>query len=244
MCTFKPTSQTHTTQHPTRTITIAAAWQGPIHGAKLFALLPPLGREDRGGWLPSGPLGEEVLERLLLPPPQEMFTQSLPWIAANAAPVLSAMRHCVVRPGDAIFIPCNWFHATYNLEPTAAAGAQADTPSSAHCPDDAFGAAFNMFRRAGPVGARDVAALRAACDANRFHHECAAYLAEAELGRGGGGGEAAAALLADRANMYVFSIMFRILCKQHVFCEFNPGIANARLLLVVCLGPLDSLLQT
>jgi hypothetical protein len=206
--TNTPLNQPHSpnSTHPTLTHClpcIAAAWQGPLLGAKLFALLPPLGRNDEGGWLPPGELGKETLERLLLPAPREMFVQSLPWLASEAPSVLSAMRHCVVRPGNAIFIPCNWYHATYNLEPTVAAGAQADAPGSMHCAEDAFGAAYNLFRRAGPPGARNVVALRAACERNRFHHECAAYLAEAELSSASGdsGGDAAAALLSDRADM-------------------------------------------
>lgn len=161
----------------------AAAWQGTIRGSKLFAFLPPLSR-TKESWLPTGAAGERVLERLVLPSPPTLFGEQLGWLARTAPTVLDQMEHCVLRPGDVVYIPCNWYHATINLEPTIAVGAQAghDAAIGAKCADDRFGASFNLFRQARAMSDdRGGATLRAACELNRYQHECTTALAMVEM---------------------------------------------------------------
>lgn len=198
----------------------AAAWQGPIRGKKLFAFLPPLGDDSATDWLPSGSLGQEALHRLILPSPLSLFTEHFSWLSRNAPEVAGKMQHCVLEPGDAVYIPCNWYHATLNLEHTIAVGGQTGKGAvKAHCPKDRFGASFNLFRQAQSMaGAPDVAAatLKTACERNTYQHECTTALAMLEIRRGNAG--QAVDVVTAHANRLVEQ------CRRNLL---HPKIASA-----------------
>jgi hypothetical protein len=64
------------------------------------------------------------------------------------------MLHCVLTPGQSIYIPCNWHHATLNIGETLAAGGQqadgsaAATDGGLTCAADADATANTQFQQA------------------------------------------------------------------------------------------------
>ena len=81
----------------------AAAWQRVVSGEKLFLFIPPIGRAS---WLDElGPDPADVLARLMLSSPRALVTKHL----ANIAGLNGTLQHCVVRPGDTVYVPCNWY---------------------------------------------------------------------------------------------------------------------------------------
>lgn len=79
-------------------------------GPKRFALLPPIAAEviDAAGdfW------GSDVFKRLLLPAAAHRDGELLSQLDALG---IGQLQTCTVSPGEAIYIPCNWYHATENL---------------------------------------------------------------------------------------------------------------------------------
>ena len=138
-----------------------AAWQAVVRGAKLFLLLPPLQSS------PTSEADEEEMQevgdalgRVLLPHPKDFVMQ---WSNSTAAaediwrqgqvhsgqkeqeeeeeePV-RVLQWVVVTPGDALFIPCNWWHATLNIGETVAVGGQqlqGKVVEGGSCPKDLY----------------------------------------------------------------------------------------------------------
>ena len=108
-------------------------------GSKHFSLLPPIAAEaiaaarknnffyvqhtvalfiqtrSLWGWLhcPADERGgRDLFQRLLLPAAAHRDGTLMAEVAALG---LGAVQRCTVFPGEAIFIPCNWYHATENL---------------------------------------------------------------------------------------------------------------------------------
>lgn len=82
-------------------------------GAKRFSLLPPIpaGAIEAAGesWSP------DLFRRLLLPTTRRHDPALLTELESHG---VGAMQQCTVAAGDAILIPCNWYHATENLPPS------------------------------------------------------------------------------------------------------------------------------
>lgn len=79
-----------------------------------------------------------------------------------------------------VFIPCNWHHATLNLDDVVALGGQFAPGTSkalSGCPVDVFGAATERFGQAmvamkkGRLGEAQ-ANMQDACELNPFHYRC------------------------------------------------------------------------
>ena len=79
-----------------------------------------------------------------LRPPREQLGRRGGWSAWRRAP---GSCHCVLRPGDSIYIPCNWHHSTLNVAETLAFGGQAE-PAAALCDADADATAEANFAAA------------------------------------------------------------------------------------------------
>eukprot|EP01046_Picozoa_sp_COSAG06_P018327 COSAG06_NODE_1273_length_10053_cov_19.602170_1_plen_375_part_10 len=81
-------------------------------GPKHFALIPPISAEaiakagDR--W------STDLFKRLLLPTGSYRNAELMAELNAMG---VGPLQQCTVSPGEAIFIPCNWYHATENLPP-------------------------------------------------------------------------------------------------------------------------------
>lgn len=108
-----------------------AAWLTVLGGKKLAVLSPP--REQ-----PSSPEFQVLQHR----PPISWAVGPRQQAATTFRAAKLKKRHCVLGPGDTIFIPCNWYHATLNLAQTLAVGGQetADNdrrgPNVSVCPTD------------------------------------------------------------------------------------------------------------
>jgi hypothetical protein len=62
------------------------------------------------------------------------------------------MLHCVLQPGQTVYIPCNWYHATLNIGETLAAGGQqaegSDATGGETCAEDTDATANAQFQQA------------------------------------------------------------------------------------------------
>jgi len=62
------------------------------------------------------------------------------------------MLHCVLQPGQTVYIPCNWYHATLNIGETLAAGGQqaegTDATGGETCAEDTDATANAQFQQA------------------------------------------------------------------------------------------------
>eukprot|EP00039_Didymoeca_costata_P004070 m.71173 g.71173 ORF g.71173 m.71173 type:complete len:572 (+) comp12220_c0_seq1:163-1878(+) len=168
----------------------AYAWQSTVIGAKLFLFLPPLNRDFWGNSLNEEMRQKAILDdliakfaKIILPDPRvivKLFLKQFMEEVGNSV----QLQHVIVYPGDVVFIPCNWYHATLNLADTVAIGGQVAESNwrMQRCPKDAFGAASNLFTRAnrelkvnGTKGSpRALEATKQACSLNPYHVECAA----------------------------------------------------------------------
>ena len=188
-----------------------AAWQAVARGAKLFLLLPPLRppalekAEDV-----SKAMGEK-LGRVLLPHPRDFVLSRLGKDAGDGSMAdveeiwansgdgkpsesgdSSVMQWVVVMPGDALFIPCNWWHATLNIGETVAVGGQqaGAGPEGGSCPRDLYHEAADAMSavsrglqgRGGKLqpaeASEGLAAVATACAALQWNVHCDSLRAE------------------------------------------------------------------
>ena len=207
-----------------------------VEGAKLFLLLPPLaapgGASDTQppSVSDNGMLGE-ALGRVLLPHPRDFVLQwsnstrsaEEIWASHNAQgqSKRGLLQWVVVKPGDALFIPCNWWHATLNIGETVAVGGQqlqGKVVEGGSCPRDVYAEAAGAMtgvsrglkqRKAGggpaatamlsPNEASEgLEALASACAALRWNIHCDSL--RAELLALAKRGDEAVALLLDVAE--------------------------------------------
>jgi hypothetical protein len=106
---------------------------------------------------------------IMLPTPKQLVQKHLEeFLETVDEKVRSRLLHCVLRPGDTIFIPCNYYHATINLEDTVAIGGQTGDVDwrGQSCPTDQFGAATQRFMTGG------LAAVTEACKLNPYQLQC------------------------------------------------------------------------
>ena len=106
-----------------------------------------------------------------------------------------ATQVAVLGPGETLFIPCNWYHATVNLADTVAVGGQAGASErgQGRCSSDIYGAASAAFAESATRGERweiEKAYQRGewACEVNQFNFNCAPHLASLLLRKQQGGG--------------------------------------------------------
>ncbi len=206
-----------------------------FEGAKLFLLLPPLSASDSTSDVqPPSPsetemLGE-ALGRVLLPHPKDFVLQwtnstrdaEKIWIDQNVRrqSERGVLQWVVVKPGDALFIPCNWWHATLNIGETIAVGGQLQANvDGGSCPRDLYAEAADVMAgvsrglkqrkvaSAGGTGAlspseasEGLEALAVACAALRWNVHCDSLRAEL-LAFAKRGDEAVALLLAVAERM-------------------------------------------
>jgi len=81
-----------------------AAWLATVRGSKLFMLFPPSAWPPSRSGIVLGQAADFAADVLASPP--------------------AGMRSCIVKANEAIVVPAGWYHATLNLEPTIAVGAQ------------------------------------------------------------------------------------------------------------------------
>ncbi len=94
------------------------SWLGLVHGAKRWFIYPP-GTAPRQLFETLGPIA---------PPMHQWVQRSLPELP------IEAPRHlldCLQEPGEAVYVPAGWLHATLNLGETIGAGGQAHWPATA-----------------------------------------------------------------------------------------------------------------
>ena len=207
-----------------------------IEGAKLFLLLPPLSASDRASDVQApSPLEieklGEALGRVLLPHPKQFVLQwtnsttnaEKIWVEQNVhtKSERGLLQWVVVKPGDALFIPCNWWHATLNIGETVAVGGQLlqGKMDGGSCPRDLYaeaaGAMAGVSRglkqrkatNAGTAGvlspdeaSEGLEALAVACAALRWNAHCDSLRAEL-LALAKRGDEAVALLLGVAERM-------------------------------------------
>lgn len=84
---------------------------------------------------------QEILEKLFLPLPSHLIQRTLGEVLQAKPGLAKVLRHCTVHPGETIFIPCNFYHATINREATIAIGKQLrhDAAHMPSCRPDRFG---------------------------------------------------------------------------------------------------------
>ena len=124
----------------------ASAWQTVIVGRKVFLLLPPLSTNTSESWLRPEPWFEEILSTLFLPSSMQFLRQHADDAWRMVPEAARALRVVVLGPGDTLFIPCNWYHATINLDDTVAVGGQANIESGmGRCHADVYGAASKAY---------------------------------------------------------------------------------------------------
>lgn len=173
----------------------------------------------------------EALGRVLLPHPRDFVLQwsnstrsaEAIWASHNAQgqSERGLLQWVVVKPGDALFIPCNWWHATLNIGETVAVGGQqlqGKVVERGSCPRDVYAEAAGAMtavsrglqqRKAagGPASmatlspkeaSEGLEALTSACAALRWNIHCDSLRAEllALVKRG----DEAVALLVDVAE--------------------------------------------
>lgn len=185
----------------------ASAWQTVVVGRKAYFLLPPL---HSASWLRREEWFVDLLATLFLRPSSELLQQHLTELARRVPEAAALLQTVVLGPGETLFIPCNWYHATLNLADTVAVGGQASASerNKGRCVSDIYGAASSAFAdsvaasRAGGAGAA-VAYERGqwACEVNRFNFNCAPHMAALLLG-GGGDKAAAIELYSDAVGRY------------------------------------------
>lgn len=159
----------------------AAAWQQVLLGRKLYFTLPALGEADR--W--DGVSNEEF-NRLLLKGAWELVGAE-GHHALRAALEPAGLHHCVLRPGDVIYLPCNTWHSTLNIGDVIAVGGQQgdDGWASQQCAQDRFGAAATLYHRAAlssrepgrSLPSKPAKLLEDACALNELNFACPARLA-------------------------------------------------------------------
>jgi hypothetical protein len=105
-------------------------WSEVLHGAKQWFLVPPPGSTttDEGG---EQTRREGSRTASTFRPPQffDPNASTLQWTRSTnytrfgqRGEITEGLNllECVIRPGDALFFPSQWFHATLNLEPYTA----------------------------------------------------------------------------------------------------------------------------
>eukprot|EP00041_Stephanoeca_diplocostata_P017721 m.363288 g.363288 ORF g.363288 m.363288 type:complete len:607 (-) comp20798_c0_seq9:408-2228(-) len=155
----------------------AAAWQTVVAGgAKLFLLFPPISSHPgHGQSVDFGPTTtdndlEAVLTQLMVPSPLHQLQGLLTTLLTAHPQLRSKLKFAVVTRGNVIYIPCNWYHLTFNIGDVVAIGGQTGDAHvhSQQCPEDRFGRASVLFR------SKEV---QHACELNPLHYECVPRLA-------------------------------------------------------------------
>jgi hypothetical protein len=95
----------------------ASAWEGIVVGRKLFFIMPPFDDEP---WAPQ----PKDLSKMLLPSLHDFILHHLATFKTDFPALHSKIQSCVLKEGEAIYIPCNWYHATMNIGTSLAVGAQ------------------------------------------------------------------------------------------------------------------------
>jgi tetratricopeptide (TPR) repeat protein len=149
-----------------------SAWESVAVGKKLVLLLPPMTEVPR------------ELHMLVLPSTLEFVRRQLA--------LWPDLQHVLLEPGDVLWIPCNWWHATLNIGDTVALGGQKrkndPTRLKKHCAWDVYHSARDQTGRAvdimrsSPLEAVEI--LEASCGLMSFHLQCALKLFEARLHSG------------------------------------------------------------
>lgn len=158
----------------------ASAWQTVVVGRKAFLLLPPLSKDTAGGsWLRSEAWFEEVLSTIFLPSTEQFLQRHAADFFRLVPEAKAQLRVVVLGPGETLFVPCNWYHATINLEDTVAVGGQAHMETGlGRCAADVYGAASTSY-------SKSISALKRSKKAAKKHDggEAGTLLSEAaELG--------------------------------------------------------------
>ena len=170
----------------------ATAWQTVVLGRKAFLLLPPLAVGE-GSWLRPEPYFTEILSTMFFPSSQQFLARHAADLWRLVPQAAELLRVVVLGPGETLFIPCNWYHATINLADTVAVGGQAtDEGGLGRCPSDVYGAASNAYAQSASALRRarrssdgtERAALLAeaaqlgerACAINTFNFACATQM--------------------------------------------------------------------
>ena len=110
------------------------AWESVVVGAKLWLFLPPR------PWPTDAPLtdaasvaADQEQQAALLKLHQVSVRKLMRMSEMERRTLISAagwddgsavLQSCLLLPGDAIFVPCNWYHATMNIGETVAVGGQ------------------------------------------------------------------------------------------------------------------------
>eukprot|EP01052_Picozoa_sp_SAG31_P021561 SAG31_NODE_1674_length_7560_cov_2.804852_3_plen_299_part_00 len=105
-------------------------WEAVACGLKLFLFQPPISLAD-----------EATLSRA-----ETMYMQSTQKFIFSALKDSPATTHVLLEPGDVLFIPCNWWHATVNIGETLAVGTEHD--SLFPCKEDAYATAQENLAKA------------------------------------------------------------------------------------------------
>jgi hypothetical protein len=84
------------------------------------------------------------------------------------------VKTCVLEPGDLVYLPCNWYHATVNIGTTVAVGGAVDASAGGdRCARDVYAEAISAITAALPApGAPVPHALVAAGVAAPYNVEC------------------------------------------------------------------------
>jgi Tfp pilus assembly protein PilF len=89
------------------------AWLALVHGLKLWFVYPP-----------EGPPSNETYARLVLPPASRYFGGEDPLL--SGLPEAERPLVCVQHPGETVYLPALWWHATANLGDAVGIGGQND----------------------------------------------------------------------------------------------------------------------
>eukprot|EP01065_Artemidia_motanka_P019833 TRINITY_DN23716_c0_g1_i1.p1 TRINITY_DN23716_c0_g1~~TRINITY_DN23716_c0_g1_i1.p1 ORF type:complete len:508 (+),score=138.17 TRINITY_DN23716_c0_g1_i1:64-1587(+) len=111
-----------------------AAWETPVVGRKLVLLAEPASNTS---WMPP-------TEEWRYAAPRRFLSSTLSIVKSGGwpsewFPSTAATGHCLLEPGEVVWIPCNWYHATLNLGDVVAVGGQRVLAQSGSekCADDA-----------------------------------------------------------------------------------------------------------
>eukprot|EP00039_Didymoeca_costata_P032935 m.39950 g.39950 ORF g.39950 m.39950 type:complete len:462 (+) comp9612_c0_seq2:416-1801(+) len=112
-----------------------SAWESVVVGRKLFLFLPPL----------SSPPPPDVISLLqqaamFVAKPLHFIKHYWKSLRALLQPLV-----CILEPGDAVYIPCNMYHMTFNIGDTMAVGGSLQK-SGDNCPRDIHAVSYTIIQ--------------------------------------------------------------------------------------------------
>lgn len=156
-----------------------ATFECVVIGQKVILLFEPLGAEsdaNNANWAAAHYLTPTSvwMERYAIDP----RAHQLPQLPNDGQSV--ALRKCLLKEGHAVYIPCNWWHATRNLGDAVAVGATGDVEST-RCAADRFAeseltATSVALEQANGNLEKAEALLRKACRLAPYNIACATSL--------------------------------------------------------------------